>query len=370
MLFDDQQVHLQCQALDDALVLARREGVSIMGAGQFARALRGACQSLGIQVHAFVVSSVEQAGRVVDGVGVVALDEVQGQLLRCPLWIGIFNHHADAELTGLRRRALVLGFRDVRMPQEFFSWVEPIMGWRYWLAPLEGYRQQWSLIEQARSLLADEESRATYDAIIGFRRGLLLDTGIPVCVEQQYFPESLRGLMPKRCHYLDGGAYDGDTLNMASDALELEQAYAFEPDPENYQHLCQFTAGQALPVIQFPLGLSDGSAFLRFRSGQGEASGLDNEGESQIQVVALDDLLRNVRVDFLKLDIEGSEVQALRGACRLIQFNRPFLAIAGYHRWDDLWRIPLFIHELSQTYRIVLRTHKFNSYESIFYAYH
>lgn len=367
MSHDNEQLCNQRRILIEALALARRDGISIMGAGLFARALGLACRELGIQVHAFVVSmrTVER----VDGINVVAFDEAPDRLLRYPLWIGIFNHQADAELVELRRRGLQRGFGDVRTPQEFFPWVREGMGWRYWLAPLEGYEQQWSQVEQARSLLADEESQATYDAIIAFRRGLFQEGGIPVCTEQHYFPESLRGFMPRQCHFLDGGAYDGDTLRLAGAALGLEQGYAFEPDPDNYRRLCQSTSGQSQPVVQFPLGLSDTPAFLRFRAGQGEASVFDSEGDIQVQVAALDDLLRNVRVDFLKLDIEGSEVAALQGARRLIRNNLPFLAIAGYHRWDDLWRIPLLIRDLSPAYRILLRTHKFNSFESVFYAY-
>lgn len=367
VLVDEGQLRDQQRILAEALVLARRDGISIMGAGRFARALGQVCRELGIRVHAFVVSvrTLEH----LDGVDVLAFDEAAERLLRYPIWIGIFNNQADAELVELRRRGLQRGFRDVRTPQEFFPWVREGMGWRYWLAPLAGYEQQWPRIEQARSLLADSESQVTYDAIIGFRRGLFQGDGIPISSEQQYFPESLRGLMPRQCHYLDGGAYDGDTLRQASAALGLEQGYAFEPDPDNYRRLCQATSGQSQPVVQFPLGLSDTPAFLRFRAGQGEASACDNEGDIQIQVAALDDLLCNVRIDFLKLDIEGNEVPALQGARRLISNSLPFLAIAGYHQWDDLWRIPLFIHELVPNYRILLRTHRFNSFDSVFYAY-
>jgi FkbM family methyltransferase len=371
MKFDEHQACEQQQELESALALARRDGVSIMGAGGFARALRVACQGLSIKVHAFIVSSRTQVESEVDGLTIHAWDALPDDLLHFPLWIGIFNHHANAELTVLRKQCLALGFRDVRTPQEFFSWVAPAMGWRYWLAPLDGYRSQWPLIEQARSLLADDESRVVYDAIIGFRLGIVLDDAITLCAEQQYFPESLRRWMPASgCSYLDGGAYDGDTLRMAQLVLNPAQTYAFEPDPSNYQRLCAFTAGQASPVIQFPLGLSDAPAFLRFRSGQSDASSLDSDGDITIQVAALDELFRHTRIDFIKLDIEGSEIPALQGARQLIAKTLPpFLAIAGYHRWDDLWRIPLLINELSKNYKVVLKVHKSNSFEAVFYAY-
>lgn len=371
MNFDERQACVQQQELECALALARRDGISIMGAGGFARDLRVACQGQGIKVHAFVVSSRTHEASEVDGLTVHVCDALPPGLLHYPIWIGIFNHHANAELTGLRKQGLALGFRDVRTPQEFFSWVAPAMGWRYWLAPLEGYRSQWPLIEQARGLLVDDESRVAYDAIISFRLGIVLDDPVTLCAEQQYFPESLRRWMPASgCSYLDGGAYDGDTLRMAQSALSPAQIYAFEPDPSNYQRLCAFTTGQSLPVTQFPLGLSDAPAFLRFRSGQSDASSLDRDGDSTIQVAALDDLFRHTRIDFIKLDIEGSEIPALQGARQLIAMRHPFLAIAGYHRWDDLWRIPLLINDFSKKYKVILKAHNSNSFDAVFYAYY
>ncbi len=371
MNFDERQACVQQQELECALALARRDGISIMGAGGFARDLRVACQGQGIKVHAFVVSSRTHEASEVDGLTVHVCDALPPGLLHYPIWIGIFNHHANAELTGLRKQGLALGFRDVRTPQEFFSWVAPAMGWRYWLAPLEGYRSQWPLIEQARGLLVDDESRVAYDAIISFRLGIVLDDPVTLCAEQQYFPESLRRWMPASgCSYLDGGAYDGDTLRMAQSALSPAQIYAFEPDPSNYQRLCAFTTGQSLPVTQFPLGLSDAPAFLRFRSGQSDASSLDRDGDSTIQVAALDDLFRHTRIDFIKLDIEGSEIPALQGARQLIAMRPPFLAIAGYHRWDDLWRIPLLINDFSKKYKVILKAHNSNSFDAVFYAYY
>lgn len=370
MHFDRNQAAKQQQALDSALTSARDGGITIMGAGAFARALHKACAQIGIQVHAFVVSNPMQSQ--CDGLPVHPLDSVPAELLARPLWIGIFNRQAESDLTHLRKLARNRGFGTTLLPQQFFAWVQPHMGWRYWLAPLNGYESQWPLIQQARDLLADDESRDTYDALIAFRRGLSLDSTLPLCTERQYFPDSLFAHMPKGpIHYLDGGAYDGDTLREAQSTLDLAQAYVFEPDLENFRRLTAFDVDRPcpLPIVSFPLGLADAPAFLRFQSNQGEASAVDENGENQIQVAALDDLLAHVRVDFLKLDIEGSEIPALSGARRLITTFQPFLAIAGYHRWDDLWRIPLLIKGLGTDYRIALRTHANNSFESIFYAY-
>ena len=214
MDFEKGQVERQCQMLADALRHAQLNGVSIMGAGGFAQALHHACVKQGIAVHAFVITAGIQTE--CDGVPVYTLVDLPSHLLQFPLWIGVFNREIGAELTALRQQALACGFVDVKVPQEFFGWVAECMGWRFWLAPLENYLPQWPLIEQARALLADDESRMAYDAILSFRRGLTLNAPILLSQELQYFPDSLMGWMPKKdCCYVDAGAYDGDTLHLA-----------------------------------------------------------------------------------------------------------------------------------------------------------
>ncbi len=67
------------------------------------------------------------------------------------------------------------------------------------------------------------------------------------------------------------------------------------------------------------------------------------DGDISIEVRRLDDILGNRPVTFIKMDIEGSELAALRGAERIIRQQRPKLAICVYHKPEDMWEIPNFI---------------------------
>ncbi|WP_263139214.1 FkbM family methyltransferase [Pseudomonas sp. RIT-PI-AD] len=353
--------------LQVSLAHARRDGVAIFGAGVFARALRRACEGQGIRVRCFVVSG-HPADAQSDGLPVYGLGGVPAPVTQGPILIGVYNRNAESELTALRRRCLDAGFAGVHVPQEYFSWVAAAMGWRYWLAPLEDYPAMGESIEAARACLADQASREAFAAILDFRQALALERPLALSAEPQYFPPSLRHAVAQPCVYLDGGAYDGDSVQMAAEVLALERIYAFEPDPGNYPRLVARMGEQGLPAVSLPVGLSDSTACLRFNAGAGEGSSLDPQGDTLIQVIRLDDLLAHERVDFLKLDIEGNEMQALEGARRLLLEQGPFLAIAAYHRWDDLWRIPTFIHGLGLGYKITLKLHETNSFESVFYA--
>jgi hypothetical protein len=44
------------------------------------------------------------------------------------------------------------------------------------------------------------------------------------------------------------------------------------------------------------------------------------------------------------------------------------LSICVYHKQDDLWRIPLFIHTLVEDYRLFLRPHDVDGWQLVYYA--
>jgi len=75
-----------------------------------------------------------------------------------------------------------------------------------------------------------------------------------------------------------------------------------------------------------------------------------------------------VPVSFIKMDIEGSELDTLAGARELIRKNAPILAICAYHKQSDLWNIPLFIHDLSPDYGFHLRPHDLEGWDVVCYA--
>jgi hypothetical protein len=87
-----------------------------------------------------------------------------------------------------------------------------------------------------------------------------------------------------------------------------------------------------------------------------------------VTVVALDDVLPGIVATDLKMDIEGAELDALRGATELIRRRRPRLAICVYHQPEHLWRIPMFVRDLGLSYDFHLRSHGFFGFDVVMYA--
>lgn len=84
-------------------------------------------------------------------------------------------------------------------------------------------------------------------------------------------------------------------------------------------------------------------------------SGISQKGKSTVEAVTLDEVLGGEEITFIKMDIEGAEMKALKGAEKIIAKQRPKLAICIYHLENDLWEIPYFILNTFENYKIYIR---------------
>ena len=82
----------------------------------------------------------------------------------------------------------------------------------------------------------------------------------------------------------------------------------------------------------------------------------------------LDQVAAGERPTFIKLDVEGDELAALRGGRRTLEESQPVVAVCVYHRPEDLWSIPLFLHEALPAHSLFLRAHAWDGFELVAYA--
>jgi FkbM family methyltransferase len=112
---------------------------------------------------------------------------------------------------------------------------------------------------------------------------------------------------------------------------------------------------------------------LSFASnGPGSAISKNEDEESVKEItVSIDDLVKRMiipKVDFIKMDIEGSELKALKGAEKTLKTFKPKLAICLYHNIDDFRTIPEYIHSLNIGYKFYFGHFSIHSEESVLFA--
>jgi hypothetical protein len=86
-------------------------------------------------------------------------------------------------------------------------------------------------------------------------------------------------------------------------------------------------------------------------------------------VYALDDYFKQKKIDFLKADIESYEMNMLYGAESIIKRDNPLLAVSIYHNASDMFNIPLLVKQLCKEYKLKIRHHTFEWYDTVLYAY-
>ena len=186
-----------------------------------------------------------------------------------------------------------------------------------------------------------ELSRTTFLSVLGFRA-----SGDPVYLSEARAPVDEMWLdLPtrfKRRSYnsvLDVGAYDGDTLASFHEKFNLSRALAVEANLELLPSIQKIGKLFPLGIKVMPMAAWSRTATLSFDEVRFGMVRVFEANDGSLPAKALDEFF-DEPFDLLKMDIEGSEMPALLGAERLIKSYQPDLAIAAYHRPDDLIEIP------------------------------
>ena len=176
---------------------------------------------------------------------------------------------------------------------------------------------------------------------------------------------------------IDAGAGWGDTaLRFAHDAGETGTVQAFEFEPQNLEILAQNLAlnpdlAARISIQQKALGQSHDVELCYLSMGPGTRIVPCTPGKKQRRVTAtsIDQVAKTLaKVDFIKMDIEGSELSALRGAEQTIRQHRPKLAISVYHNLVDFITVPAYIDSLDVNYAYYIDHATIHSEETVFFA--
>ena len=180
--------------------------------------------------------------------------------------------------------------------------------------------------------------------------------------EENYFVD--RSLAPLTdITFIDCGAYNGDSTSAIRRQFgkQLKKVIAFEPFPNSYRqlslHLSTPVYGSVECVtINCGVGSKSATAFIEINLDPA-ANALTERGEGvPVEVRTIDSFNFDILGDaVLKLDVEGGELEALKGAKGFIQNHNPYIAICVYHKMEDILQLPEFIYSANKDYTFFLR---------------
>lgn len=230
-----------------------------------------------------------------------------------------------------------------------------------------------SCINAVLNICADEKSKHVFQHLADSWSDQCCSDDYFECIydKNQYFDSDIIKLREDEV-FVDVGAYTGDTVQQFLQFCggTYEKIHAFELDPSIFTSLTKNVSQmQRENIICYPFGLSDENKEVRFCAGDSNSSILNDDHSGVMGTVRrLDDVLKDQKVTFIKMDIEGSETAALRGADQIIKTQKPKLAICIYHSLEDMLSIPLYLKQLVPDYQIYIRHHTNTMYETVCYA--
>lgn len=229
-------------------------------------------------------------------------------------------------------------------------------------------------------LLADDYSKTKLSEIVKFRQTTSAEKYLTNDSVTQYFPEDidLFSHLTSGIRMVDCGAFIGDTLSVAQDkvkqsGLSFDFIALMEPDSKNLVALTKSVErfSSVCDCLVVPAGVWSTNDILTFQS-NGASSIVSHNSElanvERVPVVSIDQMFFGMKPNFIKMDIEGAEIEALKGAKKCIEAYSPVLAICLYHRGSDLWEIPLIIHEMNANYHYYIRVHGDVGLETVLYC--
>ncbi len=172
---------------------------------------------------------------------------------------------------------------------------------------------------------------------------------------------------------IDGGAYTGNTACYFAQQTGINgKVFSFEAAPDTFMKLKENINNIALDNI-FPINMAlNDRTETTFFSGNEPGSKISSENTGiEIRCISLDEFVdaHNLeRVDFIKLDIEGHEEQALMGAKGIICKYRPKMAICIYHKAEDLINLPKLILSIHSGYDFYLKHNSNSVWETVLFC--
>ena len=227
-------------------------------------------------------------------------------------------------------------------------------------------------IEECLDLLAEEQSREVYHRCLQTH---LQRKPVPIPMSprhEQYTPQDIQRIKGYS-RFIYCGVSVGEMASVFSRTGKVEELVCFEPDPNQYrlttEYLTQQQKNIAGRVTAIPCAVYSHDAIEPFTyTDTSFGSRIMPQADSWIQTVTIDHVLPGFDPTYIIMDIEGAELEALKGAESTIRNNRPDLAICLYHAPHHLWEIPLYLNALGVGYRFYLRNYTSFVGETVLYA--
>lgn len=355
---------LRDEKRDDILDFCKstKKEIVVMPAGQKTIHFMKYLRQHNIEISYFIDNDKSKQGTFANGIKILSFDQFK-KIGNNTSIIICTNSNAEKELAKQLEQNNFTDYKKTSVDYLFYKSDEVD-------SPEKLFKDTWKNYKKLNEILEDDFSKMTLQNRIKYlvsnNKKYIEDIAQPL--ENQYFESNIYKVS-KEDYVIDCGAFTGDTLESCLKITNGEIAgyYAFEPDNINFEKL-KNTSRKYENIELIKKGAYSKTCVLHFSGTNNSSSKIIEEGDIEISVTSIDEKLKNKKVTFVKMDIEGSEKEALIGAQNTIVEQKPVLAISVYHKFNDIYEIPFLIKSFGVSYKYYLRHYTETSGETILYA--
>ncbi|MCI8535114.1 MAG: FkbM family methyltransferase [Hungatella sp.] len=327
----------------------------IFGAGDCGHCIYNMLHNTSINVAYFCDNKMGGLIDEITGLKIISPKDLNTNMSELVLLICTIDVNA---ITSIYKQLLTQGFEKAQIfnMREYF--------FRVPLSYLEDHIEEY---KKAYRMLQEETSKQVYLARMkrSFIIGDLSEVISPH--EKEYFDEMIK--LTQEEVFIDCGGFDGDTSIKFLEMCQgrYKDIVIFEPEACKKNAIEKNLMEYRYELYQ--MGVWSKSTILNFYAlGTDSSFVTDKESDYMIDVVSLDEAIYDKRPTFIKMDIEGSEQEAIKGCQNILKDYKPKLAVCLYHKPDDLFNIPLLIKKINPTYQLYIRQYGNSRTGTILYA--
>lgn len=326
--------------------------VLIFGAGHRGNCIYKYFVGLKCQVLAFLDNNPAKQGTTQNGLPVLSFKDAIVQYSGITIFIA--SHHWKAIVIQLQEAGII----------DFF--IMPNLS--FYFCPM--IRTKYSTeVNRLYEMMGDENSKQIFASIVkAYETG---DDGFLMLSQYHQYDHPIVHCKENDI-VIDGGAFNGDTA-LQFHAAGAGRVVSFEPFSDSYAALEKQIRQFGNKSVCINKAVWSGDDTLRFMTWAGSAAGnsVGKYGATEIEATSIDivaEELKLEKVDMIKLDVEGSELQALEGAKETITRHLPKIQICLYHNLEDLWELPLYLADNYPDYVFYIGHHALDPHETVLYT--
>ena len=200
--------------------------------------------------------------------------------------------------------------------------------------------------------------------------------GIPLPMEEaaihyhhgmRFLPDSVKNYVKDKI-FVDGGAWIGDS-SLVFQTYSPKKVLAFDISLENAKVFHDIMKKNDISDDKVQLilkGLGDKLEQKNVKDGEGSITTFDENGDTNVEIITLDSCKEvDGTVGWIKIDLEGYGLPAVKGMVETIKRDRPVLTLAVYHCADELFGIKKLLESLDLNYKIMFRSLRFDGYHEL-----